>query len=66
MIKWINIKDELPKDYAYTETKAPIILFCLHEIYIYGGYFLEGKFYSTNGKWYEIEEVTHWAECNMP
>lgn len=66
MIKWINIEDELPKDYAYTSAMAPTILFCLYGKYIHGGWFLEGKFYSDDDNWYEREEVTHWAECNMP
>lgn len=66
MIEWIDIKDETPKDYAYKESKAPVILFCLHKKYIKGGYFLEERFFSDDGNWYEIEEITHWAECNIP
>ncbi len=66
MIKWIDMNDKHPEDYAYKGVKAPSILFCLYGKYVHKGYFLEGKFTDDNDNWYEIENVTHWAECNMP
>jgi hypothetical protein len=71
MIKWIKVDkdkpEDMPVDYAYKGVKSPIILFCLYEKYIHGGYFIDGKFTDTEtDNWYEIEEVSHWAEANLP
>lgn len=69
MIKWIKVDkdkpEDMPEDFAYKGVQAPTILFRLHSHYIHGGCFIDGMF-TDDEDWYEIEDVSHWEEANLP
>ena len=66
MIKWINVKDRLPKEPKEGE-EAEHILVCLYGEYVHQGYFPGDKFW-VDDDFFEIEDgdVTHWAKLNLP